>query len=395
MRKLTADWVLPVTSEPMKEGVILCDNDGTIVEITDRKTAGEKHLEVFHGALCPGFINAHCHLELSYLKGKIESGRGLDSFIGDITQIRDQFGNEEKVKSARKADKEMKRNGIVAVGDISNSAVSFSIKKDSELFYHTFIELFGVHPTVAFTAFSNGMELSKKAIHAEIPFSITPHAPYSVSEQLLSYIDEYSENEPNIISVHHLESQEELAMFVSGKGKILNRLKTFGIDFSGWEMPNMRPLEWLLPRINSAKKILLVHNTFMNRSDFEIIESEKGKSEIFLCLCPAANFYIEKQLPDILLLSESGLPICLGTDSLASNHHLSILDEMRVLSLTYPEIPFYDILAWATINGAKFLGIDSWAGSFEADKKPGINLIKGVRDPFGMLSARTTIKRIL
>ena len=129
-----------------------------------------------------------------------------------------------------------------------------------------------------------------------------------------------------------------------------------------------------------AEKILFVHNTYTSKQDLDIIKSYAMASghEVALCLCPRANLYIENCLPDISLFLQEGMKICIGTDSLASNESLSILDELKTIAKYFPEIPFEILITWATKNGAYFLGMEKQFGTIEKGKKPGLNLLKGM-----------------
>jgi cytosine/adenosine deaminase-related metal-dependent hydrolase len=129
--------------------------------------------------------------------------------------------------------------------------------------------------------------------------------------------------------------------------------------------------------MNAARAVLLVHNTFTSRSDVEFACQQAARlgQSFFYVLCPGANLYIEKRLPDITMLLETGVPIALGTDSLASNHQLSIAKEMGYLLNAYPQLGQEQLLSWATYNGARALGFEDKLGGFTKGKKPGVILL--------------------
>src|SRR5689334_19080444 len=146
-RKFSADFVFPVSSPPIKNGVVLTDENGKILEVTSPNSplksplseeSGSSDVQYYPGIIVPGFVNAHCHLELSHLKGALPEKAGLDEFIMGIESLR-TTAEEDIIKAAEKADAEMQKEGIVAVGDISNKNHSFSIKAKSKIHYHTFI----------------------------------------------------------------------------------------------------------------------------------------------------------------------------------------------------------------------------------------------------------------
>ena len=136
MRYFSADFIFPVSSAPIPNGIVLVDDEGTIQDVFQNKEQIQEDAEIeYHsGIICPGFINAHCHLELSYLKGKISPGQGLAGFIQDLIPERAKASDTEILLAAEKADAEMTSNGIVVVADISNSTISIPVKKRSRIF---------------------------------------------------------------------------------------------------------------------------------------------------------------------------------------------------------------------------------------------------------------------
>ncbi|MBE9467818.1 MAG: amidohydrolase family protein [Bacteroidetes bacterium] len=379
MRKIAANYIFPITKEPIKNGIIVVDDNGTITDIIDTK--GEiketENLEFYSGILVPGFVNSHCHLELSYLKKKIEKHKGLSSFVTQVRELRD---DDEKniIKALKKADNEMSANGIVAVGDISNCNVSFQTKKQSKISYHTFIESFGFDEKNAEKIFKNSVSLFNEINDVYgLNASLVPHSPYSVSNNLFNKISQFAIQNKSIISFHNQESEAENSLFLNKTGKLYERLKSIGINFSNWKPSGKSSLQSTLPHLPKQNKTLLIHNTFSNQQDIDFalnyFDENKG---LFWVLCPNSNLYIENQLPDIELFTKNKLNIAIGTDSLSSNDNLSILDELKTINKKFPNIEFKEVIKWATINGAEALNFDSQLGSFDIGKKPGINLIE-------------------
>ena len=142
MKIFTADYVFPVCADPIKNGVVIADDLGKIISVTDQLPPDAENAPVEHlqGIICPGFINTHCHVELSHLKNKIARGGGLVNFIKDVMQVRNA-GSDEIAAAAAAADNELYENGIVAVGDIVNSNATIPVKAKSKLYYHTFVEV--------------------------------------------------------------------------------------------------------------------------------------------------------------------------------------------------------------------------------------------------------------
>lgn len=387
---LSASWVYPVSSPPLRNGVISIEDSGTIIEILSAEEAEGRKIrpdQYYEGTLVPGFINTHCHLELSHLIGKIDEHTGLPGFVQQVIQQRAASATEIEAAMAA-ADTEMYANGIVATGDISNKAISRDVKLKSKIYYHTFVEAMGFNPSRAAEIIENA-ENTRNAF-SPLKATIVPHAPYSVSAALFKEIYNKSGSETDIVSIHNQETPDENAFFESKTGHFLKLYEFLGLDISFFESAGKSSLQTYLPLLSAAAKTLLVHNTFTSKADLEFAASVHA--HLYWCLCPNANLYIENRLPDIQLLRESGLKITLGTDSLASNHQLSILDEMRVLQ-EQANVPFEELLLWATWNGASFLGVEQQFGSFENGKIPGINLIEdldGLR-----INLQTRIRRLI
>lgn len=375
MRKISADLICSMVSEPIENGVIILDESGEIIDITSLSNVAVEDVEKYSGIICPGFVNAHCHLELSYLKGKIEQKKGLPTFIKSLTKNRSSAHEYEIKKALISAENEMIKNGIVAVGDISNSNVTFSQKSKKNLHYHTFIEALGFIPSKASDAMTLSLVLEEEytRITANECVSLVPHAPYSVSDNLFEKINANATLKQCVLSMHNQESEEENKMFREGNGQLINLLTSFfNLDLSFWSVPRKSSLSHVLSYLNNTPRLILVHNTFSQKEDI-IVANEKNPNT-FWCFCPNANLYIENTLPPIDLFRNIGCKIVLGTDSLASNTTLSILDEIKTIATAFPSIPFFELLQWATINGAEALDMKS-LGKLKKGTSPGLNLI--------------------
>ncbi len=385
MRKLSADYIFPIVTVPIKNGVVTIADDGTIIDLSV-KGRNDPDTEIFDGIICPGFINTHCHLELSHLRSVIPSGRGMADFIKNILSKRnfctpDQIQNEIEI-----AEREMINNGIVAVADISNTNDTLVQKSKGNIYYHTFIEIFNPNPAKAAEFFQTGLILEKEFKQIDqkkSTVSIAPHAPYTMSKELLLLINSHARNNKNCISIHNQESEGENQLFLSNSGNLFTMFKELGFDTSFFPKTNLNALQSTLPHLLGAKKVLLVHNTFTTEEDIlwakSLIKGSSKHTEIFWCTCPNANLYIENKLPDYQHFISTHSKVTIGTDSLASNWGLSVLDELKTISNYYPEISIQTLLTWATKNGAEFLALDQ-LGTIEKGKKPGLNLLRNVHN---------------
>lgn len=375
MKIFRADYVFPVCADPIKNGVVTVDDSGKIINVSDDvpRRADPASVEQLSGIICPGFINTHCHVELSHLKDKIPMHGGLVPFIKNIQQFRGA-PEEEIIDAATRADNEMYQNGIVAVGDIANTSASIAIKAKSKLYYHSFIETFGFLPERADDVFNKALELMKQFKPQSC--SVTPHAPYSVSKDLFKLIKKHCDTGTNLISMHNQECEDENKFYRYKLGSFNELYEHFGIDISYFKPQARNSLQSVIPLLSSKQDILMVHNTCTNLKDIYFIK--RFDRNISWCFCPNANLYIENRLPKVDLFFGQGFNITLGTDSLASNSKLCILNEMLTLQQNFPAISTAKLMEWGTINGARYLGIDDEKGTLEKGKRPGLNLITGL-----------------
>ncbi len=397
MRKIAATYIFPINQSPVKNGVLTCSDDGTIIEISksNENLKEQSGLEFYSGILVPGFVNTHCHLEFSHLKNEIEKNTGIGGFIGQINQLRNRE-ESKKEKAIEISDKRMWHAGIAAVGDITNSDVTIKTKKKSKIYYHTFIESFGFHPSRAERAFEYAISIRDNYNKNGLVNSIVPHSPYSVSEPLFEKIKTFAAKEKSILSIHNQESKGETQFYKNGTGPIANHLaNNLGIDISHWKPTGKSSLISILKYIPDENQLLLVHNTFTSEQDLTELKSKRLSENTFIVLCPNSNLYIENQLPPVLLFQKEKFPICIGTDSLASNHDLSVLSELITIQHNFPEIKLEELFKWACLNGAKAIGVEDIFGSFEKGKKPGINLITGIDFKTNKLTQKSKVKRLV
>lgn len=338
---------------------LILKQNGEVVGI-ENATGDE---EVFEGILLPGLINCHCHIELSHLKGKIPQHTGLVDFVMQVMQLR--FADDaEKKRAMQAAIASMQDEGVVAVGDICNTADSIAQKKQSNIRWKNFVEVSGFVASSAQTRFNAGVTIAKQFDEAVI----VPHAPYSVSNKLFELIGDAN---ADLISIHNQETEEEDRFLENKEGGFLKLYKAMGVQIDQFQPTGNSSMHAWLPYF-TKQQIISVHNTFTHEEDLDFAMQHP---EIFFCVCINANLYIENKVPDLDLFLKKNAQIVIGTDSLASNQRLSILEEMRVLQEQFPHVSLATILTWATSNGAKALQFDQ-LGSFEKGKTPGVVLLQ-------------------
>ncbi len=375
-----------------QDHVLITDGKGKVEEIVPITDAGSD-IRKYDGILSPGFINCHCHLELSHMRGLIPEKTGLVDFVFKVVSER-HFPEEEILDAIANAENEMLANGIVAVGDICNNTLTLQQKQKERLSYYNFIEVSGWLPAVAQARFerSYGFYQSFEGIQNskfKIQNSLSPHAPYSVSSELWELMTPHFAN--HTVTIHNQETRFEDTLFQNKQGDFMRMYGMMNMDTSFFQPTGKSSLQSYFSKMSTAKKVLLVHDTFTKVEDVLFVNRES--SGVSWCICINANQYIEQAVPPINLLRSHNASIVIGTDSLASNRSLSVLDELKTISNYFPEIPLAELLQWATINGAKALQMDDLLGSFEKGKRPGVVLLSGIEND--TVNTQTTIDRLM
>ncbi|MGN6210917.1 amidohydrolase family protein [Parafilimonas sp.] len=391
-RKFKADFIFDGRKISGEDKVLITNEEGLIEAIVNEADAGD-NVQTFKGLLSPGFINCHCHLELSHMKNVIETGTGLVDFLITVVGKRG-FEKGFIAEAIIAADAEMYENGIVAVGDICNTTDTISTKLKSKINYYNFIEAIGFSEERAAVLFERFQHLYKDFITAGLSnTSIVPHAPYTISGAMFKLINDLSVGK--IISVHNQETRAEDELYRENSGDFFRLYRHLNIDTKFFQAHNKSSLQSYLPLLNKAKALLLIHNTFTTQTDIEfaVEQARANKQDLSWCFCPNANLYIENQLPDIKLFINDNCNIVLGTDSYSSNYSLNLLNEIKTLQNHFPFLETERLLQWATSNGAAALGVYENSGSFEKGKRPGIVLINNLQHK--KFSESSAAKRIL
>jgi aminodeoxyfutalosine deaminase len=391
MKRFASHYTLTGTGAFLRKAIITTGDDGTILDVED--TGGdlkEEHSVEFHsGIIVPGFVNCHCHLELSHLKDRITRVTGLHSFISQIRQIRDS--SHEKIEQyAYSAGSLMFRNGIVLCADICNTADTFSLKTESAIKYISLIEVFGIDGGKASKRIREAESLAAIASEMNLPHYIVPHSAYSVSLTLFRLLREITSGN-EVTSMHFMESPSERAFLQTRTGEMMEAYRMSGLLKGDPEPPEDHAAA-VLNEVTPSGNLILVHNTF---ADKETIRKVNTRKDVYWCLCPNSNLYIEGTLPPVKQLLEENCRIVLGTDSLASNNSLDLLEEMKTLQSAFPWLSLPEITGWATLNGAKALNEESQYGSIRPGMKPGLLLIENADLPDMKLTPESTVRRLI
>ena len=371
MRIISANSIFNGINFLSQEMALVIDDFGLLKDIVKKTEIQSSEIEHYDGIIAPGFVNAHCHLELSHLFSQIDPKTGLIEFLKQVIAKRNNFNKKEQEDAAIEADFKMWESGIVAVGDISNIDTTFKTKANSKIYYHTFIELIGLNPLHSETIFEKGLSLLKELENYNLIGSLAAHAPFSSSKLLINKIANYNGLNNLAFSIHNQESEEETKFFAGRPSGINDLFDYLNIDINWFTPPKTSSLLSYLDVIPN-KKSLLVHNTFCKEED---IIASKHKF-INWCFCPGANLFIENTLPNCDLFLNHNQNWCIGTDSLASNQKLDMCFEASILLSKLPSISIESILKALTYNGAKALGIEDKFGKLIIGKNTGLNLIQ-------------------
>ena len=375
-RKIAAPFAL--LPEGFVPGVVISvGSDGTVVKI-EKEVEDIDSLpgtEYYSGVLIPGMVNTHSHIEYSYVKGMIPPGGGLPEFIRSIIAIKaaNEVPDPQKAEAARVWDAKLYAEGVTAVGDHNNNDYVYDMKRSSRIYYHDFIELFDVDGQTAEETFLQGMERVERSRGYGFAATIIPHANYTMEDELMALTG----------------GMKAASNGVKGTGRLSVHFKE-SVAMGGPEETD-RVLRAISPERDG---VLFVHCIYATEEDMRRAKERFG-DKLFIAVCPLSNFYIENHMADLRMMKRLGIPITVGTDSLSSNTILSMAEEMKRLKKEYSEIPAAEVIGYATLNGARALGIDGWAGSLETGKRPGIVLLENF--DFGKMDFRedTSARRIV
>lgn len=374
MRRIASHLAL-LPSEILSKPLITL-RDGEVVEIGqwDRLDSMEG-VEFYGGILLPSMVNAHCHIELSYLHGAIEPRGGFAAFAAGMARTRNLFTDEQRLEAVRRADEQMWNEGVGAVGDIANDTSAFTVKECSPIRYRTFAEVFGLRTA--------SIEALEPMLHHR-DTSLSPHSTYSLQNEIFTRVCREGSSP---LSIHFMESAAEQDLY-DGCGTLHDWYRS-----QGWECDFLHygsPAERIVASVAADRSIMLVHNCCVTQRDIDTIMSH-FTAPIYWVVCLGSNDYISGLKPDIDLLRHNRLNICIGTDSLASNTSISMVDELKRLK----GYPLAEILTWATANGADALGYGATLGRLEVGRKCGLVVIDALDYENLAITDRSSCRRIL
>ena len=391
--RIAAKYVYTLEDErPMVDAYVEYDTDTSAI-VSVGKASEED--DILDGAIVPGFVNAHCHVELSHLKDKFRKGTGMAGFIDQINELRDWASRERKIELTKYWMDKMWEDGVAAMADISNDDSSFQVKKSHPMYTRTFLEVFGTEPSQCREVMDSVTDLWAQANELGLDAAPTPHSCYTMSPRLLSEAAAAGLSS-GFLSYHSQESQEEEQYIKSNTGAMYhNRIKA-GMTVP--EATGKSSLRYFIDRLRCAKPspydehILLVHNVCLNQDDIDAaLEVMKN---VYWAICPLSNLFIHNALPPVKLMRRNNLRITVGTDSLSSNEDLDMVKELYCIQSNFPQVPLTELFSWACLNGARFLGKEDVLGSIKVGKKPSLVFVSAL-DADGRLTSESRSRRIV
>lgn len=368
MNTFHAAWVCPIERPPIRNGLVEVDA-GRIVGVHDpgsrQPALGSRDLG--RVALLPGLVNAHTHLELSWLRGRVPPADRFTDWVAALLAERrpDQEMTPDQTALIPDAIREVRATGTVAVGDISNSLASAAPMRDAGLGGLVFHELLGFRERDgALVEATRGRRAQAAAAGARV--SLAPHAPYSTSVELFKAIREaVSASAIPIMSVHLGESPEEVELLERGSGPWRRMLERMGAWRDDWPVPGCGPVQFLDRHDVLDARTLVVHGTHFDDHALRRVR-EIGAT---LVTCPRSNRWVGVGDPPVARFYESGVAVAVGTDSLASVDDLNLFAELHALRRLAPSVPARRLLESATRVGARALGLDDELGTLTPGKR--------------------------
>ena len=357
---LRAKYVMPNSCTIIENGAVAIQGS-KIVDVglypTVRDSGAPPIHDLGEAILMPGLVNAHTHLDLTSIADSIQR---VPKFTDWIFQIVGKRTPETVGPSVREGVQQSLAGGVTTVGDIDGTGESVQVLRDTPIRKVVFFEVLG------FSGERAAMGVARLGTYLDSPPvsdslltpALSPHAPYSTSADI------YRECVASGLSVctHVAETEEELEFLSSGTGAFVDYLEAFGISTAGWIPPELTPVQYMGTLGILRRNSVLVHCNYLTDADVATL-AESGASVVF---CPRSHHYFYHTDHPVMRLVEKGTNVAIGTDSLASNWSLSLLDELKFLARTQPCIRPETLFDMVTYNGAKALGLEQ-VGRLEKD----------------------------
>jgi cytosine/adenosine deaminase-related metal-dependent hydrolase len=376
---LTASWVVPVAGPPLRDGRVAV-HDGRIVwvgSVGDGECPDASLEDLGPGVLLPGLVNAHCHLELSWLQGRITLPKPFVPWVAELVAARaaetTEAGGQTRA-AAEEAIRQLERNGTAAIGDVSNALGHLDLLADSSLQSVVFFELLGWDPARAPAILEKAdarLGAVKKRPVANVEVRLAAHAPHSVSPRLFEGLR--ARGGP--AALHLAESPAETSFLAGedGEWSAFLRERVGEVSFTA---PRLSPVRYAAELGLLRPTLVAAHCVQVDAADIRLL----AQTGAHVAVCPRSNRSLGVGIPPVPAMLEAGVRLCLGTDSLASAPSLELIDDAVALHTELPSIEPAAIVRMATLGGAEALGISD-LGAITPGKRAALAFAPSDRPP--------------
>jgi cytosine/adenosine deaminase-related metal-dependent hydrolase len=366
MTRFRARWILPIADDPIEDGFIDIA-DGRVRMVGSEPP--DDCVDLGAVAVLPALVNAHTHLELSYLHERIPPAPSFGEWVTKVMATRREYpdaADPRIVGPARAAIGRARGSGTGLFGDVSNTLVTVPLLRDAGMPAHVFHELTGFTEQDPEARVREARVKADAAAGSDVRISVAPHAPYSVSAALFGAIRADLDLHPQALSSVHLgENPEEVQLLRDGTGPIREVLESLGRWPAEWTAPGVSPVAYLSDLGFLDGRVLVVHGVQFDGDDLSRL-SALGAT---LVACPRSNVYVGVGSPPLEAFYAMDVDVAFGTDSLASVADLDMLSELAEARRIAPRVPAARLLESATLIGARALGFGRELGSIERGKR--------------------------
>jgi cytosine/adenosine deaminase-related metal-dependent hydrolase len=381
VRIVHADVVLPCDADPIRDGAVVADARGDIVDVGPARDVVPRHagaaVERVRGVLLPGLVNAHVHLELSALRGQVPGGGGFVPWVERMLAVRAELRPEQDVEAIDRAVDELAAFGTVAVGEVTNTLAAVLALARRGLVGSVFHEVFGVQREPLERRVEALQQVVDEQVgpwpSADLTYTPTAHTLYTTHPDVVRRILRDAGRRGVRASVHVAEHPAERRFLLHGDGPIADWYESrLRLPREHITHPGKSPIAFADELGALAPHVICVHLTDARSEELALV-ADRGCPVVF---CPRSNLFIEMKLPPLLAARAAGIWPALGTDSLASNASLDVLAEARALADRFPTVPAADLVRMATWEGARALGRDD-VGRIARGARPSLWAIDG------------------
>ena len=380
VRVVCADAIVPGEERPLLDAGVALDEDGTVIDVGPSHELLPRHagarVENVRGVLMPGLVNAHAHIELSALRGKVEGGAGFVPWVERMIGMRAAEQPEENADGIERAAAELDGFGTAAIGEVTNTLAAVPALVRHGIGGIVFHELFGIEREQAMRrkeqALRDGASPEGPIPAPDFAYALAPHTVYTTHPDAVRDVLRHVRERGGRTTVHLAEHPAERTFLEEGGGPFFDFAKRLHLPVETFPFSHMGPVDTAAGLGLLAPDVVLVHLTDARSAELDRI----ARAGAPVVLCPRSNLFIEVKLPPLVEMLRAGIVPALGTDSLASNLSLDLLAEAKALADRFPAVPKATLLTMATTAGARALG-RSDLGRLARGFRPGVLAIEG------------------